>query len=191
VVPINTCCDYLRDLDMKVLNLYGGPGTGKSTTAAGVFHLLKLCGYESELVTEYAKYLVWSGRTSMLDEPGYVFAKQNHSLQILKDKVDVCVTDSPLPLAALYAYYGDYAQLDTFRPYVSDTFDTYSNINILLERVKPYNPVGRMQTEEEALAIDADMKALLTNRYGGFYTVKADKFAPETILDIYRSYVDA
>ena len=44
------------------VNLFGGPGIGKSTTAAGVFNLLKLHGIETELITEFAKDLVWEER---------------------------------------------------------------------------------------------------------------------------------
>ena len=39
---------------LKVINLYGGPGTGKSTTAAALFALIKREGYNVELVTEFA-----------------------------------------------------------------------------------------------------------------------------------------
>ena len=42
----------------KVLNLYGGPGVGKSTGAAYIFSMLKLAGINCELVREYAKELV-------------------------------------------------------------------------------------------------------------------------------------
>ena len=42
-----------------VINLFGGPGCGKSTIAAELFAILKKQGYEVELVTEYAKDKVW------------------------------------------------------------------------------------------------------------------------------------
>lgn len=44
------------------VNLYGGPGTGKSTGASYIFSKLKLAGVEAELVTEYAKDLVWEAQ---------------------------------------------------------------------------------------------------------------------------------
>ena len=44
---------------MKVINLFAGPGTGKSTTAAGLFYKMKSKGYMVELVTEFAKDLVY------------------------------------------------------------------------------------------------------------------------------------
>jgi hypothetical protein len=36
---------------MKVINLFAGPGCGKSTLAAGIFSLLKFHGVLVELVT--------------------------------------------------------------------------------------------------------------------------------------------
>lgn len=39
--------------------MFGSPGSGKSTTAAGLFYKLKTSDYNVELVTEVAKDLVW------------------------------------------------------------------------------------------------------------------------------------
>ena len=38
-----------------VINLFGGPGCGKSTGAAYVFSKLKMLGVNAELTSEYAK----------------------------------------------------------------------------------------------------------------------------------------
>ena len=38
-----------------VVNLIGGPGSGKSTTAAGLFYNLKKLGINCEMALEYAK----------------------------------------------------------------------------------------------------------------------------------------
>ena len=43
---------------MIVVNLFAGPGSGKSTTCAGLFSKLKLAGIYCEMVLEYAKELV-------------------------------------------------------------------------------------------------------------------------------------
>jgi len=41
---------------MKIINLYGGPGSGKSTIAAGIFYKAKLDDrYRVELFREMAK----------------------------------------------------------------------------------------------------------------------------------------
>ena len=41
--------------DTLIMNLYGGPGSGKSTGAAYIFSMLKMVGVDAEYVTEFAK----------------------------------------------------------------------------------------------------------------------------------------
>ena len=62
---------------MVVINLWGAPGSGKSTTAAGLFFLMKINKYKVELVTEYAKDLVWNGHEAMFGNQISIFAEQN------------------------------------------------------------------------------------------------------------------
>ena len=63
---------------MKIINLIGAPGSGKSTTAAGIFYNLKMKGIKCELLTEYAKDRVWEENFMALNDQLYIFAKQNH-----------------------------------------------------------------------------------------------------------------
>lgn len=43
---------------MNVVNLFAGPGSGKSTTAAGIFYILKSeYNINCEYVSEYARYI--------------------------------------------------------------------------------------------------------------------------------------
>ena len=46
-----------------IVNLFGGPGTGKSTGAAYIFSQLKLAGIDCEFVSEFAKDKVWERRS--------------------------------------------------------------------------------------------------------------------------------
>lgn len=167
---------------MKIINLYGGPGTGKSTTAAGLFHLMKLRSFEVELVTEYAKELVWAERHKMFTEQDYIFAKQNHKLRRLQDKVDWVVTDSPLILGLFYIT-DEFPGREPFSQFVLDMFNSYENINIFLERVKPYNPNGRNQDENEAKAIDQQIKQFLTENNFDYTSIPADHDAARNILN--------
>lgn len=166
---------------MKVINLYGGPGTGKSTTAAGLFQLMKLESLEAELVTEYAKDLVWSERHTMFSEQDYIFAKQNHRLRRLRNKVDWVVTDCPLLLGFMYMN-EEMPGRKHFENFMRDMFNSYNNINIFLQRTKEYNPNGRNQTEKEAIAIDLAIMAFLIKEKLPFITIPADKYAPQNIL---------
>jgi hypothetical protein len=165
---------------MRVINLFAGPGSGKSTTAAGLFFLLKSSGSNSELVTEFAKQLVWQERYATFSDQLYILAKQNHKLHALNGKVEYAITDSPLLLSSIYAPQ-DY--IDGFHSLVRATFDRYDNLNFFIRRVKPYNPVGRNQNESEAKAIDLDVKNWLDKEGVPYFEVDGDKNAPQIILN--------
>ena len=77
-----------------------------------------------------------------------------------RDKVDVIVTDCPLLLSALYN--SDEILGEEFNNVVHRVFDSYENMNFLINRVKAYQPVGRLQTEEESDQIQGSLMSLLT-----------------------------
>lgn len=80
----------------KVINLFAGPGAGKSTTAAALFVLMKTEGYKVELVTEYAKELVYAEDWETLNWQPAVTKEQDARQRRLVGKVDWIITDSPL-----------------------------------------------------------------------------------------------
>ena len=143
----------IRSKKPLVINLFGAPGAGKSTGAAIVFAELKKRGVNAELVTEFAKDKTWEHNAMALGCQEYVFGKQSYRLARCRADVDVIVTDSPLPLSLLYvtdpALLGDGA----FQKVVMNVFNSYNNLNYYVNRVKPYNPKGRNQTEAESDAL--------------------------------------
>lgn len=145
-----------------IVNFLAGPGAGKSTMAAHLYSALKWMGINCELVTEYAKDVVWEESFKILDDQIFVFGKQLHRLNILRGKVDVVITDAPLFNSILY-YKG--AHESTFVPLVLDVIKSMNNVNFFINRVKPYNPKGRIQTEDEARDLDIQVKNLL-NKHG-------------------------
>ena len=85
-----------------VINLMGAPGTGKSTIASELFSKMKWLGYDVELVSEYAKELVWEERNETFKNELYLFAKQHHRMFRLNNKVKYIITDRPLILSIFY-----------------------------------------------------------------------------------------
>lgn len=153
-----------------VVNLYGGPGTGKSTTAAGLFSKLKQRGVNCELVTEYAKDKVWDEHYSIFSNQIYIFGKQYHRIHRLLDKVDVIVTDAPL----LHSIFYSQNMPGSFKQLVLDVHNSLNTLNIFLTRCRKYNPSGRMQTEEEAKRIDSKLLIMLKNYHVPFVNYLAD-----------------
>lgn len=171
---------------MKVINLYGGPGTGKSTTAADLFAKMKWNNINVELVNEYAKEITWEKRFEILEDQFYITAKQNRKLTRIKNQVEWAITDSPLLLALAYAK-PDYLP-NYFKPVIKELYDTYDNVNIFLIREKPYHAVGRSQTEDEARGIDQWVKEFLIGNGYMFHEVVANEHARDTIFDIIKEH---
>ena len=157
---------------MIVVNLFGTPGSGKSTGAAYIFSQLKMAGINAELVTEFAKDKVWENNEEVFKNQAYMFGKQCFKMSRCKDKVDVIVTDSPLVLSVFYNE--DKILGEAFNQTVMNVFNSYKNLNYLVYRTKPYNPKGRLPSEEEADALKQPMMELLKNRKISYSVVNGD-----------------
>lgn len=160
-----TVLPFSANKKLTVVNLLGGPGTGKSTTAYGIAYQLKRSGVSVELIHEVAKDLTFENRPLMLAEQDWITSNQ-HQLQrrLVYHDIDVCVTDSCLLLAAAYVpeWYPP-----TFVETLKSFYESYDNINIFLERNPDicYDPVGRSQTLEEAQAKDQLIKSFIETNY--------------------------
>ena len=142
---------------MIVVNLCGAPGAGKSTGAAYIFSKLKMANINAELVTEFAKDKVWEESHAVFENQLYMLAKQYFRITRCEKKVDVIVTDSPIILSLIYNT--DKERLgNDFDKLVLHLFNSYNNMNYFINRVKPYNPIGRFQTEQQSDEISNRIK---------------------------------
>lgn len=171
---------------MICVSLFGQPSAGKSTGAAYIYATLKLMGVNVELVTEFAKDCVWEENSIALENQLYITGVQSYRLSRLKDKVDVVVTDSPLLLGLQYnktlSYH--YAEL------IKEVFYSYDNLSFFINRVKPYNPSGRYQTEEESDVIADEIKQILIENSIPFYEVDGDVDGYTRIVNIIKNYIE-
>ena len=108
-----------------IVNLFGAPGTGKSTTMAQLFSILKWNKIDCEMASEFAKDLVWENRQETFKDQTYIFAKQNHKLFRCNGKVDVVICDSPLLLSTVYNRLNGKND-KTFETFVYETFNKYN-----------------------------------------------------------------
>lgn len=165
---------------MILVNLFGAPGAGKSTGAAYIFSQLKMHGVNAELVTEFAKDKVWEENKAVFDNQAYIFGKQYFRISRCADKVDVVVTDSPLLLSVVYNR--DPVLGENFNNVVRDVMNSYNCRNYYLDRVKPYNPVGRHQTEEESDAVADQIYNLLESEGLEYTTYSGDRVGYDFIV---------
>lgn len=133
---------------MILVNLFGQPGAGKSTGAAYIFARLKMAGVNCELATEFAKDKVWEETREVFRNQAYIFGKQWFKITRAENKVDVIITDSPIINSIFYNK--DPRLGADFDNLLMGIFNSYDSLNYLIRRVKPYNPKGRFQTEEES-----------------------------------------
>lgn len=170
---------------LKVINLFAGPGAGKSTTRAALFAELKYRGIRVEEVTEYAKDLTWDEHGSLLSDQLMILANQNRKLERLRNKVDLVISDSPILLGINYRVPGYLPSY--FEKLVWELWETYDNYNYFINRTKKYNSYGRTQTEEEAKKLDCLIMDLLISSQDKhsthFSSVNGDRFAIQIIAD--------
>ena len=144
---------------MKVINLFGGPGVGKSTIGQEVFVQLKKKHCNCEWVGEFAKDLVWDESFKSLENQIYIFGVQNHRLSRLKSKIDVAITDAPFINGIIYSKV--YNPLDSsnkfFHQLIHNEYLKYHNINVFIERETTYQKIGRYQDEANAKLVDAQI----------------------------------
>ncbi len=153
--------DNNSNIDTLIVNLFAGPGTGKSTTAGGLFYKLKTSGVNCEYIQEYAKDKAWQGDMFTLECQPYITGKQLYRLHRVLGKCEVVITDSPL-LQGL-AYGGKFVD-DSFKQWIVNTHNNMNTLDIFLQRdiqAHPYEEAGRSQSLDEAITLDAKIYKLL------------------------------
>jgi len=151
----------------KIINIFGGPGIGKSTTAARVYSELQLQGYSCDLPYEFPKQVAWEDNKSQITDQFYICANQHRGIVRSYGKVDFIIVDSPILLSVVYKdrYHVGYPTSlygDTFDKFVLEVFKGYENINYIIHReTKEYEEEGRLQTQDESVQIDNEIILLL------------------------------
>lgn len=137
-----------------VVNLYGGPGAGKTTAAWELAAELKKQGVVTEYVPEYAKELVWDDRLDLLDGSAEhqraILREQKRRLERLRGKVDIIVTDSPVLLSVFYRKNRDPAlEKEALAAHTS-----MRSHNIFVMREGKFEQEGRIHDEKQCEALD-------------------------------------
>lgn len=171
--------------DTRIVNFCGGPGIGKSTTAAELFAVLKRRSIMCELVLEKAKEYAWHHGGN----PGkYTIQPKLHATQLYRQavaigKVDFIITDSPTILCAMYWDTLGYGTAE-FKAYALAEFNRHNNVNINLVRRKEYVPEGRHLDEEGARGIDNVVTTYMTDNGISFIDFDTVDNSTEDLADM-------
>lgn len=127
-----------------VINLIGGPCSGKSTIAAELFARLKKMGIHCELVSEYIKDRIYEENQTMPKNQIAIFGMEHYNISNKLGKVDVIVHDGSFINNIIYKteenkYFDDliiseykrFWNLDFFIKRGNIEFETYGRIHNL------------------------------------------------------------
>jgi len=175
----------------KIINLFGGPGIGKSSIAAGLTYKLKKQHITCDNPYEFPKLLAWDENHSAIRDQLFVLANQHRGIVKSYGKVDYIILDSPILLSLTYkSFYksNDYPATlygESFDNMVLDIYNRYDNINIVLKRSEgKHNNSERYQNLEESIQLDSVIEDSLKNNDLPYHTVNVDGKTVKNILKL-------
>lgn len=163
-----------------IVNLFAGPGAGKTTCAMEIAAELKKHNIQTEYVSEYAKELVYAKDYETLKNQSAVTGEQFRRLQLANGQVDVIVTDSPILLGLVY----DQSQSKDFASKIIAQHNSMENFNLFIKRGTSYQTEGRLHTQDEAIQIDNRILKLLKDNklFFGTYNHKTVDVVVQNII---------
>jgi hypothetical protein len=157
---------------MILINLCGGPGSGKTTLSYYLAYRLKKAGVRTELIGEAAREShIYAGAPdtvapALLDNQILLAGQQyERMLRIQRHRFEVGVSDSPIELGLLYCDGHSYAK--NLKGVIGDAAKGFETYNIFIKpRPGSYDPESRVQrTEAEARALDVPSRKLMKNKF--------------------------
>lgn len=170
---------------MKRIGICGGPSTGKTSTARALVNHLNLAGYNSEYVTEYARYHInMCKQNGVLDrEPLHQAVILYNQLKIensIPEEVEFMVTDSAVVMHPVYGWMlsdpNNYNHRQFFLQLYEETIsqrDRYDHILFMPQSI-PYKADGtRSEDLDKARDISERIRAFLVFHGYAFHEVKS------------------
>lgn len=172
---------------IRRINVFAGPGSGKSTTAARIFAELKIRGYDVEHISEYVKTWAHEGRKPQSYDQLYIFAKQCKAEDVILRNVKLIVTDCPLLMSTAYASeYGFVGTPELIS--LGQQFDLdFPPLNLFIDRTVAYQQNGRFQKEDEAKQFDIHLRKFIDENVGPVFPIHVDEF--DNIMTLIESFL--
>ncbi len=168
-----------------VVNLIGGPCSGKSTVAAELFARLKKMGISCELVSEYIKERIYEENNTIKTHQIAIFGMEHYAITNKIGKVDVIVHDGSFLNNIVYKQ-GENIEFDNL---VISEYNKFNNLDFFLKRGNiDFETYGRIHTLEESLELDNLIRKVYNNAKVNFIEVESrdavDKIIPHILRKI-------
>jgi adenylate kinase family enzyme len=172
------------------INLYGGPGVGKSTLAALLYGWLRQQKFNAELAQEWIKTWVYQGKQMESFDYVYTFAKQLHTEDgLLRAGVNIVVTDSPIYLQCMYALHHKMKAANELWRIAKRFEETYPSVNFFVDRGEyaVYEQAGRYETLAQAVEMDKFIVTCLHEWHVPFKHVRAGSL-DQVLVELDKQY---
>ena len=169
-----------------VVNLIGGPCSGKSTIAAELFSKLKRLGVKCELVPEYIKERIYEENKTIPTNQIAIFGMEHYGIANKLNKVDVIIHDGAFPNNILY----NNEDNEEFNRLIVSEYMRFNNIDFFIDRgdVK-FETYGRIHNLEQSIKLDKGIKEIY-KQYGLSYIEVEAEHAIEQIVPIVMEKID-
>lgn len=144
-----------------VINLIGGPCSGKSTISAELFSRLKKMGIKCELVPEYIKERIYEENKTMALNQIAIFGMEHYSISNKIGKVDCIVHDGSFINNEIY----NIEYNENFNNLIISEYHKFNNLDFFIKR-------GNIEFES----------------YGRIHNLKQSKELDKIIKDTYEKY---
>jgi len=175
----------------KIINLFGGPGIGKSSISAGLTYELKKNHVSCDNPYEFPKLLAWDENHSAIRDQLFVLANQHRGIVKSYGKVDYIILDSPIILSLTYKNYYKTDQYpatlygETFDKLLLEIHNQYDNVNIVLERGEGvHNNNERYQDLKQSIELDKVIEETLKLHELPYHKIKVDDDTLTNILNL-------
>jgi hypothetical protein len=151
-------------MNIRRINLFGGPCVSKSTLAAGIFFELKKSGVNIEYVQEFCKEYAYEGKKIKPYDQLTIFAEQvSREYRVLNSSDNIIiVTDCPIFMSLPYAIRYNFVSWRSLLNVGRDFENEYPAINFFIQRGDcPYNQEGRFENLSEAITMDICIEQFL------------------------------
>ena len=162
-----------------VINLIGGPCSGKSTVAAELFARLKKMGVHCELVSEYIKERIYEENKTMPVNQIPIFGMEHYSIVNKIGKVDCLVHDGSFINNIIYKQDNN-PEFDTL---VVSEYNKFINLDFFIKRGNiVFEDYGRIHNLKQSKELDRIIKDTYSKYNLSFIEVESrdavDKMIP-------------